>query len=114
MTGTNGKTTTVQMVNAILNRAGYASVAVGNIGVPMAEAIFLEPQPQVFVVELSSYQLHFTQKISAHTSRLFSTSPLTTSTGTVRSTRTARQGTHFQRHPASHRLQPRRCDDRAD
>ena len=70
VTGTNGKTTTVQMVNDILNRAGYLSVAVGNIGVPMAEAIFLEPQPQVFVVELSSYQLHFTHGISAHTSAL--------------------------------------------
>ncbi len=70
VTGTNGKTTTVQMVDAILQRAGYASVAVGNIGVPMAEAIFLEPQPQVFVVELSSYQLHFTDAISAHTSAL--------------------------------------------
>ena len=70
VTGTNGKTTTVQMVKAILDRAGYTSVAVGNIGVPMAEAIFLEPEPQVFVVELSSYQLHFTQKISAHTSAL--------------------------------------------
>ena len=70
VTGTNGKTTTVQMANAILQRAGYDSAAVGNIGVPMAEAIFLEPLPQVFVVELSSYQLHFTEGISAHTSAL--------------------------------------------
>jgi UDP-N-acetylmuramoylalanine--D-glutamate ligase len=70
VTGTNGKTTTVQLVNAILNRAGYTSMAVGNIGVPMAEAVFIEPLPQVFVVELSSYQLHFTHGISAHTSAL--------------------------------------------
>jgi UDP-N-acetylmuramoylalanine--D-glutamate ligase len=75
VTGTNGKTTTVQLVDDMLNRAGFASLAAGNIGRPMAEAIFVEPTPDVFVVELSSFQLHFTPDISAHTAALLNIAP---------------------------------------
>ena len=34
VTGTNGKTTTVQMLDAILRAAGLRSVAAGNVGLP--------------------------------------------------------------------------------
>ena len=70
LTGTNGKTTTVQLVDAMLQRAGRRTLAAGNIGVPLAEAIFVEPVPEVLVVELSSFQLHFTHTVAAHTSAL--------------------------------------------
>ena len=70
VTGTNGKTTTVQLVDAMLRQAGHRSMAAGNIGVPLAEAVFAEPAPDVMVVELSSFQLHFTRSVSAHTSAL--------------------------------------------
>lgn len=70
VTGTNGKTTTVQMVDSMLRQGGHASLAAGNIGLPLAEAMFVEPTPEVYVVELSSFQLHFTTGVSAHSAAL--------------------------------------------
>jgi UDP-N-acetylmuramoylalanine--D-glutamate ligase len=65
VTGTNGKTTTVQMLDAILRAAGLRSVAVGNVGLPIVEAV-MDPTPyDVFAVELSSFQLHYTYSMSA-------------------------------------------------
>lgn len=70
VTGTNGKTTTVQLLAAMLKAAGHRALAVGNIGVPVVEAVFADPQPDVLAVELSSFQLHFTPSVSAHSSAL--------------------------------------------
>ena len=39
VTGTNGKTTTVQMLDSILRAAGLRSVAAGNVGLPIVEAV---------------------------------------------------------------------------
>jgi UDP-N-acetylmuramoylalanine--D-glutamate ligase len=65
VTGTNGKTTTVQMLDSILRAAGLRSVAAGNIGLPIVEAV-MDPTPcDVFAVELSSFQLHYTTSMSA-------------------------------------------------
>jgi UDP-N-acetylmuramoyl-L-alanyl-D-glutamate--2,6-diaminopimelate ligase len=57
-TGTNGKSTTVAMVDFILNQLGLASAACGNIGIPPT-TLDLETKGPAFtaVVELSSYQL---------------------------------------------------------
>lgn len=65
VTGTNGKTTTVQMLDAILRSAGLRSAAVGNVGRPVVEAV-MDPAPyDVFAVELSSFQLHYTESVAA-------------------------------------------------
>ena len=65
VTGTNGKTTTVQMLDAILQAGGLRSAAVGNVGRPIVEAI-MDPTPyDVLAVELSSFQLHYTQSMAA-------------------------------------------------
>ena len=65
VTGTNGKTTTVQMLDAILRAAGLRSVAAGNVGLPLVEAV-MDPAPyDVLAVELSSFQLHYTESMSA-------------------------------------------------
>jgi len=65
VTGTNGKTTTVQMLDAILRAAGLRSIAVGNVGLPIVEAV-MDPEPyDVLAVELSSFQLHYTDSMSA-------------------------------------------------
>jgi len=59
VTGTNGKTTTVQLTAAMLLTAGKRVAPCGNIGVPVLDAI-RDPQGfDVLVVELSSYQLHY-------------------------------------------------------
>lgn len=65
ITGTNGKTTTVQMLETILQSAGLRAAAVGNVGRPIVEAV-MDPTPyDVFAVELSSFQLHYTSSMSA-------------------------------------------------
>src|SRR5690606_10238682 len=57
VTGTNGKTTTVQMLASILPAAGLRAAAVGNVGTPVLEAV-MDPEPcDVLAVELSSFQL---------------------------------------------------------
>jgi UDP-N-acetylmuramoylalanine--D-glutamate ligase len=70
VTGTNGKTTTVQMLDAILREAGLRSAAVGNVGRPIVEAV-MDPEPyDVFAVELSSFQLHYTRSMSAESAAI--------------------------------------------
>lgn len=64
VTGTNGKTTTVGMLESILRAAGESVAAVGNVGTPVVLAA-TDPSLDVLVVELSSFQLHFTHSMSA-------------------------------------------------
>jgi len=69
VTGTNGKTTTVQMLDAMLRSAGLRSIACGNVGLPIVEAVMTETPSgetpyDVFAVELSSFQLHYTQSMA--------------------------------------------------
>jgi UDP-N-acetylmuramoylalanine--D-glutamate ligase len=65
VTGTNGKTTTVQMLDYILRAHGLRSVAAGNVGLPLVEAV-MDPTPyDVLAVELSSFQLHYTYSLAA-------------------------------------------------
>ena len=57
VTGTNGKTTTVGMLESILHAAGLDVAACGNIGRPVIDAA--AAGHQVLAVELSSFQLHW-------------------------------------------------------
>ncbi|MDR5700770.1 UDP-N-acetylmuramoyl-L-alanine--D-glutamate ligase [Agromyces aerolatus] len=58
VTGTNGKTTTVQLTATLLAANGLRAAPCGNIGVPVLDAVRDPGGFDVFVVELSSYQLH--------------------------------------------------------
>jgi UDP-N-acetylmuramoylalanine--D-glutamate ligase len=68
VTGTNGKTTTVQMVEAMLNQGGFRAVACGNIGTPILDAIRDPEGFDALVVELSSFQLHYVKHIEPFSS----------------------------------------------
>lgn len=68
VTGTNGKTTTVQLATAMLVAAGRRVIACGNVGVPVLDAIRDPSGFEVLVVELSSFQLHYAESVSAHSS----------------------------------------------
>jgi UDP-N-acetylmuramoylalanine--D-glutamate ligase len=64
VTGTNGKTTTVGMIESILRAAGYRAVAAGNVGRPLIDVV-LEPDPyDVIAVELSSFQLYWSDVLA--------------------------------------------------
>jgi UDP-N-acetylmuramoylalanine--D-glutamate ligase len=63
VTGTNGKTTTVQLATHMLQKAGLRAEACGNIGVPILDCIRNEDGFDVLVVELSSFQLHYLGEI---------------------------------------------------
>ena len=74
VTGTNGKTTTVRMLEAILTSAGFATQAVGNIGRPLIHAA-LDESLQILAVELSSFQLHHTYTMEPLASALLNIAP---------------------------------------
>jgi UDP-N-acetylmuramoylalanine--D-glutamate ligase len=57
ITGTNGKTTTTQLIEAMLNACGLRTLACGNIGTPFAEAVQRQEEFDVFALEASSFQL---------------------------------------------------------
>lgn len=65
VTGTNGKTTTVSMMKAILCEAGINAKACGNIGEPMVNFTDLDEE-SVAVGEISSFQLETLNSLSPH------------------------------------------------
>ncbi len=74
VTGTNGKTTTVGMLAAILTAAGRRTKAVGNVGVPVIEAA-LDPRYDVLAVELSSFQLAWSPSVRPLAGALLNLAP---------------------------------------
>ncbi|MDI9888071.1 UDP-N-acetylmuramoyl-L-alanine--D-glutamate ligase [Streptomyces sp. HNM0645] len=75
VTGTNGKTTTVRMLAAILEAAGLRTAAVGNIGVSLLDAVLGDEKYDVLAVELSSYQLHWAPSLRAHSAAVLNLAP---------------------------------------
>lgn len=73
LTGTNGKTTAVRMLTAMLSAAGHKAAAVGNVGVPVVEAV-REPY-DVLAVELSSFQLHWSGTLAPHAAAVLNVAP---------------------------------------
>ncbi|WP_120006283.1 UDP-N-acetylmuramoyl-L-alanine--D-glutamate ligase [Nesterenkonia muleiensis] len=64
LTGTNGKTTTVTLLEAMLTADGRRAVACGNIGLPILDAVRDPAGYDALVVELSSFQLHYTEPLN--------------------------------------------------
>jgi len=62
VTGTNGKTTTVEMAAAILKAAGIKATACGNVGDTVIDAVDRDDAYEVLVLELSSFQLHWARQ----------------------------------------------------
>ncbi|MBF0122891.1 MAG: UDP-N-acetylmuramoyl-L-alanine--D-glutamate ligase [Candidatus Omnitrophica bacterium] len=56
VTGSNGKTTTVTLITRILEASGKRACLCGNVGTPFSARV-LEPDVDIFVVEISSFQL---------------------------------------------------------
>ncbi|MEI6552434.1 MAG: UDP-N-acetylmuramoyl-L-alanine--D-glutamate ligase [Actinomycetes bacterium] len=62
LTGTNGKTTTVEMAAKILQTAGLKAVACGNVGDTVIEAVDRKDAYDFLILELSSFQLHWAKQ----------------------------------------------------
>lgn len=76
ITGTNGKTTTTQMLASILRAAGLRTAAVGNIGTPIIDVVREgDDAYDVLAVELSSYQLHWAPSLRAHSAAVLNLAP---------------------------------------
>ena len=63
VTGTNGKTTTTELVAHMLRTAGHRAVACGNIGTPVLDMIRDPEGFDFLVLELSSFQLHYLHEL---------------------------------------------------
>jgi UDP-N-acetylmuramoylalanine--D-glutamate ligase len=63
ITGTNGKTTVTQLVEKMLLSAGIKAAACGNIGIPILDVVRDPANFDVLVVELSSFQLEYINRI---------------------------------------------------
>jgi UDP-N-acetylmuramoylalanine--D-glutamate ligase len=62
VTGTNGKTTTTEMLAQMLNQCGQKTIACGNIGKPLSEVAREKIKYDVLTVEVSSFQLETIRK----------------------------------------------------
>ena len=61
ITGTNGKTTTVEMTAAAMRAGGLHAIACGNVGDTVIDAVESKDKFDVLVLELSSFQIHWMQ-----------------------------------------------------
>ena len=62
ITGANGKTTVTSLVGEMCKAANLKTIVAGNIGLPVLDALSM-PQADVYVLELSSFQLETTHSL---------------------------------------------------
>jgi UDP-N-acetylmuramoylalanine--D-glutamate ligase len=64
ITGTNGKSTVTALAGEMARAAGLRTVVAGNIGLPVLDALESEAHAELYVIELSSYQLETTASLA--------------------------------------------------
>lgn len=74
VTGANGKSTVTAMTGEMCRRAGLKTAVGGNIGVP-ALALLESAKPDVYVLELSSFQLETTDSLNARAATVLNITP---------------------------------------
>jgi UDP-N-acetylmuramoylalanine--D-glutamate ligase len=74
ITGANGKSTVTALVGEMCRVAGLATAVGGNIGVP-ALSLLGDPEPDVYVLELSSFQLETTSSLNARAATVLNITP---------------------------------------
>jgi UDP-N-acetylmuramoylalanine--D-glutamate ligase len=75
VTGTNGKTTTVELLGAIHREAGVAAAVAGNVGTPLASLVGKLDSASVVICEASSFQLEDTIEFAPEGAVLLNASP---------------------------------------
>jgi UDP-N-acetylmuramoylalanine--D-glutamate ligase len=74
VTGTNGKSTVTTLVAELANAAGRCALAGGNLGEPALD-LLERPVPDLYVLELSSFQLETTHSLRTVTSTVLNVTP---------------------------------------
>ena len=75
VTGTNGKTTTVSIINHLINSSGRKGQMVGNVGIPVTSVVTENGNDTVFIAEVSSFQLETVNSFCPHVSCVLNISP---------------------------------------
>ncbi len=75
VTGTNGKTTTTELVGAILREAALPHVVCGNVGTALCEVADEVPEGGIVVLELSSFQLEDIHSLHCDAAALLNITP---------------------------------------
>jgi len=75
LTGTNGKTTAVRMLAAMLEAAGERAVACGNVGFPLVDAVVAAEPYDVLAIEFSSFQLYWSESLSLQAAAVLNIAP---------------------------------------
>ncbi|MDE3246536.1 MAG: UDP-N-acetylmuramoyl-L-alanine--D-glutamate ligase, partial [Acidobacteriota bacterium] len=75
ITGTNGKSTTTDLLAHLLNRSGLKAVACGNLGKPFLQAVEENGPGTTYALELSSYQLETLQDFHAEGAAFLNLTP---------------------------------------
>ena len=74
VTGSNGKSTVTTLLYHMCQSGGRSAIAGGNLGEPALD-LLSHKRPDVYVLELSSFQLHRTKKLPAKVAVLLNISP---------------------------------------
>jgi UDP-N-acetylmuramoylalanine--D-glutamate ligase len=74
ITGTNGKSTVTTLVAEMAARAGKRVLAGGNLGRPALD-LLADPTPDLYVLELSSYQLETTRSLKLAAAAVLNVTP---------------------------------------
>lgn len=75
ITGTNGKTSTVNFLNDFFNNSKLSSYLLGNVGVPFSESVDkIQPQDKI-VLEVSSFQLEYCQGLKVKCGAILNIAP---------------------------------------
>lgn len=75
ITGTNGKSTVTSLVGEMAKAAGLKVAVAGNIGVPVLDLLALNDEYELWVLELSSFQLDLTQSLRPKAATILNISP---------------------------------------
>ncbi len=74
VTGSNGKSTTATLVHRILADAGLRAKLAGNIGTPLVSFVAQSRDDDIYVTEVSSFQLEYTERFSPAAAALLNVS----------------------------------------
>lgn len=75
ITGTNAKSTVTTLVGAMAEEAGYHVQVGGNLGVPALDLLEANPKANLFVLELSSFQLETTYSLKPEVATILNITP---------------------------------------